>query len=817
MFAKVTVSLGPHRKTTPRRKLCFIILLLLSCLLLPGISYAAEQRVGFWNAYLSQVTILECTNVSLHEQKARLRIHDATRKVLRDLQFRIPAKGTRHYPLQGAEFHNSYGTYQLSTLDGKLTPVRCHAVVYRAAPQGSGESLDYAYVVPELVARRGKSSGTYNSMNPDPTAGPVFNWFSLYNPGSKAMYLNIRLVQGAAGLQREKRRVRLAPYQRLDLALGHDHGKQIGMYVIEPDSPTQAYYAFSVRYGIDENRFAFAFPLFADSPACNSGRIPASTMDPATNWAELSNPSSKKVKIKVSIYNSGGKQIAAEFRTLFPYSQQHLHLNRFLGERATGSFRVDCVEKNSPGVLAQSLFYGHERRGSPKVEWAYVTQTPQRSSSESCSAVPVNTFLSSANWLNVINQSGDSSSVQLSLSDSEGSDVSYFNGPLSLPASLRQDSSVLSEVGESFVGTGTVHSSLSVASELLRVYYKENGAIGSISNVPVYKSECSSAATPHTSTPHNPSSPTPTHSTPMPHAEHVPSNEFPIGSSGSSVARVTSTSVQPHAPQPEASFRTVCDFSHYAYDDPIVFPNQPGRSHLHIFFGNTEADAYSTAQSLRQSGSSTCRGGILNRSAYWVPALVDQHGKPIKPSSADIYYKTTAPERVEPLPVGLRMIAGDHSANPLRKQNSHRTYWGCHGKFDGHHASIGDTKCSAGDVLDMNIVFPSCWDGRLDSSDHKSHMAYPTSNGCPSSHPRVLPRISFKIGFQIPHTDTNQHYKSWRIVSDHYNVQRNGGYSLHGDWFNGWDPEINRLWTNQCLRRNLDCRSGLLGDGRRLH
>src|SRR5690348_12510654 len=35
------------------------------------------------------------------------------------------------------------------------------------------------------------------------------------------------------------------------------------------------------------------------------------------------------------------------------------------------------------------------------------------------------------------------------------------------------------------------------------------------------------------------------------------------------------------------AFRTMCNPSHMAFNDPIVYPGQPNRSHLHTFFGNT--------------------------------------------------------------------------------------------------------------------------------------------------------------------------------------------------------------------------------------
>ena len=53
------------------------------------------------------------------------------------------------------------------------------------------------------------------------------------------------------------------------------------------------------------------------------------------------------------------------------------------------------------------------------------------------------------------------------------------------------------------------------------------------------------------------------------------------------------------------NFIESCRYSHQAPDDPIVFPGQPGLSHLHTFAGNTSTNAFSSFGSLRSSGT-TC-------------------------------------------------------------------------------------------------------------------------------------------------------------------------------------------------------------------
>jgi hypothetical protein len=279
------------------------------------------------------------------------------------------------------------------------------------------------------------------------------------------------------------------------------------------------------------------------------------------------------------------------------------------------------------------------------------------------------------------------------------------------------------------------------------------------------------------------------------------------------------TEVAPLSNDGTGNFRTRCIPSHLANDDPIVFPGQAGRSHMHTFFGNTGANAFSTPESLRTTGNSTCRGGTINRSAYWVPTIIDTAtNKPVIPDESDFYYKSSyfgvQPSQIQPMPVGLRMIAGDprnSTANPDPFARLPFT-WSCHNAGTNRGQTI--PTCDVGDQVDMSINFPQCWDGvNLDSPDHKSHMAYATAGvGCPTSHPVALPEVTFKILYTV--TQANQ-TATWRLSSDNYTGP--AGYSAHGDWFNGWKQDISETWAINCVRAARDCHSHLLGDGRAMY
>jgi len=291
--------------------------------------------------------------------------------------------------------------------------------------------------------------------------------------------------------------------------------------------------------------------------------------------------------------------------------------------------------------------------------------------------------------------------------------------------------------------------------------------------------------------------------------------KIPKGSVGYSSELLAPTTQQPMYTDIGA-FRTVCEFSHMAFDDPIVYPGQPGRSHLHAFFGNTGVDANSTAASIAGSGNSTCRGGTVNRTAYWAPAIIDtKDGTPVKPESLITYYKTgyrgIAPAAVQPMPAGLRMIAGNSTASA--PTGGGVAIFNCFNPSTGQGPKTVElpTTCPVGNTIWATVVFPQCWDGvHLDSPDHQSHMAYPINGGCPATHPVPFPEVTVNFAYTV--TDAAA-LARWRLSSDNYDSSIPAGYSLHADWFNGWKPEIIEAFVRNCDQASRDCFAHLLGNG----
>lgn len=297
--------------------------------------------------------------------------------------------------------------------------------------------------------------------------------------------------------------------------------------------------------------------------------------------------------------------------------------------------------------------------------------------------------------------------------------------------------------------------------------------------------------------------------------------KIPAGNPGVSTPRLGT-----HGPletSDTGDFRVECSYSHMNRDDPIVFPNQPGRSHLHIFFGNSGINANTNLNTLADSGNSNCWGGSLNRSGYWMPAVVDtRSGQPLVPSFVMAYYKTgyEVPQgTIRSVPTGLRMISGNSSASDSTEDSRLRIT--CDGVFyasdypGGRYPQSFPTCPSSSAYVEVHVPFPQCWvgNGVLDSPNHKDHMAYPVNGACPPSHPIAIPHITILARYDLKEGGAEA-FRYWRMSSDRYDRSKPGGFSSHADWVNGWDPATMETFIRYCDNGRKNCTNGQLGDGR---
>jgi len=302
------------------------------------------------------------------------------------------------------------------------------------------------------------------------------------------------------------------------------------------------------------------------------------------------------------------------------------------------------------------------------------------------------------------------------------------------------------------------------------------------------------------------------------------------------VASWGSGAIAPSAsPDVVGAFRFICNAGQLLKDDPIVYPGQPGKSHLHQFYGNTGANANSTYDSLRSSGSSSCMSP-LNRSAYWMPAMLDGKGNVVRPDYVGIYYKrrpitdpkcsltsgdSTAEGNCIPLPNGLRFVFGYDMLTG--KAPTGALYFNCDGPgaTQGHYPTIpaAIATCPAGSRIGAVINAPSCWDGKnLDSPNHRDHVAYKDWGTwgypkCPSTHPYVIPDFTLQAWYSIVAGDD---LSEWRLSSDDMRPDLPHGSTFHADWFGAWDNTVMSMWMDNCINKKLNCSGGDLGNGKQM-
>lgn len=293
----------------------------------------------------------------------------------------------------------------------------------------------------------------------------------------------------------------------------------------------------------------------------------------------------------------------------------------------------------------------------------------------------------------------------------------------------------------------------------------------------------------------------------------------------------------------QGQFRFTCQYSHLNYDDPIVYPGQAGKAHLHMFWGNTQMDANTNDANIMTRGGGSCAGFEANRTGYWMPAVLDGSNKVVIPKDILMYYKSAqnAAAQTKKMPQGLKMIAGSATGNTdTSVQHVNGIIWACYtGSIN--YTYIGNTipdNCppntqanavnsftkqkdpnsySSADTFPIKlqalIFFPACVqvDGNgkpvLDSANHKSHVAYFSGNGCPSSHPYIMPQVSYHVSWS-----GDLDYSQWKLSSD-VMAGTPDGFSLHADWYGGWVDAVQDHWIKGCINLQLNCSNGVMAPG----
>jgi hypothetical protein len=222
-------------------------------------------------------------------------------------------------------------------------------------------------------------------------------------------------------------------------------------------------------------------------------------------------------------------------------------------------------------------------------------------------------------------------------------------------------------------------------------------------------------------------------------------------------------------------FDTGCSYSHSLPDDPLLYPNMPGTSHLHDFFGNRTTTARSTGRGLLNAvkanvNNTTCKDK-RDGAAYWAPALY-QDGTKLRPEKVHVYYRHRGDIAATPFPVGFGMI-------------THKHFWWC-GPGTMKHRDDTVPACPNGSLF-VILTFPVCWDGHRLFAQNGSHVAFAMRGKCDAAHPVSIPELTVFLRYPV---DGKSHTY---ILSSGY------PRSAHADFFNAWEPQRLAHLVEACL------------------
>lgn len=265
--------------------------------------------------------------------------------------------------------------------------------------------------------------------------------------------------------------------------------------------------------------------------------------------------------------------------------------------------------------------------------------------------------------------------------------------------------------------------------------------------------------------------------------------------------------------------------------DPLVSPNSVSE-HMHAIHGSSGFSSTSGWAELTAGDCTSCQVA-QDKSAYWTPALYFQDASTkqfelVTQEGGMLAYYLLYPNADDPtntvhaFPEGFRMIAGstnvrnfsNYPVPDIQKSDWTGVYttqafleqaalgFNClnyaiapEGSLYRHFLpdkAYLDANCKDG--VRFELMFPSCWNGAVNSTNNKDHVAYPSevmTGNCPPDFPKRLVSLFYET--------------IWRtedfVGRDGEFVIANGdptGYGYHGDFIMGWDGTFLQDAVNQC-------------------
>ncbi|KAJ4423650.1 hypothetical protein N0V82_001673 [Gnomoniopsis sp. IMI 355080] len=224
----------------------------------------------------------------------------------------------------------------------------------------------------------------------------------------------------------------------------------------------------------------------------------------------------------------------------------------------------------------------------------------------------------------------------------------------------------------------------------------------------------------------------------------------------------------------------------YKTIDPIVFPGEYTKSHLHSFFGSDAVTASTSTSAELQEGCTNVENPN-DLSVYWVPTLVyttdGENYEPVPLSRFSAYYNLGETPAEIAIPQDVQMLAGDASATSADTTPADaKVEWFCEGD-DGIEADengFPSSTCST--HLQTLLYFPQCVNEDTLETAYKSRD-YGTDNWCPEGS-KSMAQLRFSIRYDLRDVLPD----GWSGTAP-IKLACGNAWCSHGDFINGWTTE----------------------------
>ncbi|KAH8730283.1 hypothetical protein GQ44DRAFT_723719 [Phaeosphaeriaceae sp. PMI808] len=218
--------------------------------------------------------------------------------------------------------------------------------------------------------------------------------------------------------------------------------------------------------------------------------------------------------------------------------------------------------------------------------------------------------------------------------------------------------------------------------------------------------------------------------------------------------------------------------------DPIVFPGQHDKSHLHSFYGSDAVTVSTSTSAVLQTGC-TKADNPNDLSVYWVPTVLytTDGGKTYTPtpvSRFSAYYNLGETPAEIAIPQNLKMVAGDATAQTKDKMiASAQSEWFCENgpasELDGN--GFPSKGCSA--HLQQLLYFPQCVNPTTLETGYKNKRG----GTCPAGM-KAMPQLRFSIRYDLRKALPN----GWAGTAP-VKLACGPAWCSHGDFINGWTAD----------------------------